>query len=172
MSEDKEKIPLKIVKKMPWSMLNRIINKAKKQLKTNEIWIKICKEYNETPDIIDLIPTYFDDLDVSAKTIKGVVVLNYTLLCDGDFEKDQGYLIHEYSHFFQQCYGKTATQSADDGDYLHNEYEQEGFANQIEFIADQQGEQEAEKYTDDLLDHHDKNGKEADKLKDTLMDQV
>lgn len=170
--EDEEKIPLSQIKKMPYKTLNRMINKAKNYLKDNEIWKNLCKEYDEEPGIIDYIPIMFGNLDVSAKTDHGIVILNYKLLCDGDFFKDYSYLIHECTHWFQQCYGKKATKSSDDGDYLHNKFEQEGFANQVEYIDEQFGKDEAEKYVEDLLEHHDKDGKEKEKLETILLEKV
>jgi hypothetical protein len=168
-----EKIPLKIVKKLPYKFLNRMINNARKYLKNNESWKSLCKEYEEDPDIIDYIPIMFGNLDVSAKTDHGIVILNYKLLCDGDFFKDYSYLIHECTHWFQQCYGTKATRSSDDGNYLDNPYEQEGFQNQVEYIAEQFGDGEAEKYVDDLLEHHDiKDKTEVEKKKETLMAKV
>lgn len=168
----KQKVSLKSIKSMQPSILLKMINKAKKYIKKTEQWENLCKKYNEDIDIIDLIPTKFGKLDVSASTNHGVVTLNYSLLCDGDFFKDYSYLIHEYTHYFQQTAGKKATTNSDDGDYLHNKYEQEGFQNQVEYIADQFGEGEAENYVDDLLDHHDKNGKEKKKLETVLLDKV
>jgi hypothetical protein len=171
--EEKEKIPLSVVRKLPYKTLNRMINKAKAHLKTDKVWQDICKEYDEDVDIIDYIPTIFGNLDVSAKTNKGIVTLNYKLLCDGDFNHDISYLIHEYTHWFQQCYGKKATQSSDDGSYLHNKFEQEGFTNQVEYIAKQHGEDEAEEYVDDLLEHHEVDDKkEKKKLENIFMKQV
>jgi hypothetical protein len=172
MAEKKDKIPLKVVKKLPYQVLNRLILKAKKHLKTNQVWIDICKKHKESPDIIDLIPVMFGDLDVSGKTEKGIVILNYQLLADGDFKDDYSYLVHEGTHWLDQCYGSSATKSSDEGDYLSNKFEQKAFSRQIEFIADQKGKSEAEKYTDDLLEHHNKSGKDADKLRDILMDRI
>jgi hypothetical protein len=172
MSSD-EKIPLKVVKKMPYRTLMRMINKAKKYLKNNEVMQGVFKEYNVDINEIDLIPTYFKDLDVSAKTDHGIVYLNYKLLCDGDFFKDYSYLIHEYSHWLQQTTGTKATKSSDDGSYLDNPYEQEGFQNQVEYIADQFGDEEAEQYVDDLLEHHEvEDKKEIKDKKETLMAKV
>jgi hypothetical protein len=167
-----DKISLKAVKKLPYATLNRFINKARKHIKKDENWIKICQEYDEAPDIIDLIPMRFGTIDVSATTNHGVITLNYKLLCDGDFEGDYSYIIHEGTHYLQQTCGDKPTKSADEGDYLHNPYEQEGFQNQIEYIAHHEGDQEAESYVDDLLDHHDKNGKEKTKLKEVLLEKV
>lgn len=134
----------------------------------------LCKEYGQDVDIIDLFPTTFGDIDVSATTNKGVVTLNYRLLADGYFDRmDFGYLIHEYHHVLQQCFGKTATQSADDGEYLDNPFEQEAFQSQIKYIADQFGDEHAEDYVDNLLDHHeiDHKGK-REELEDVFLEKV
>lgn len=169
----KDKISLNLVKKMPYKALARMITKAKNHLKTDDVWKKICKEYDEEVDIIDLIPTKFGDLDVSATTEKGVVTLNYKLLCDGDFYKDYSYMIHEYTHWFQQCYGDHPTQSSDDGNYLENKYEQDAFTKQVSYIDDNFGKEEAEDYVDNLLEHHDvTKKKEKDKLEAVFLKDV
>jgi len=170
--QEKPKISLETIKKVKPEILLKLINKAKEHLKTDEVMQRICKEYDQSVDMIDLIPTTFKDLDVSAKTDHGVVYLNYKLLEDGDFLKDYSYLIHEYSHFFQQCFMSKPTKGADDGEYLDNPYEIEGFVNQIEYIANELGEDEAHDYVDDLLDHHDIDDKEKDDKKETLMARV
>ena len=77
------------------------------------------------------------------------------------------------THWLQQTTGSKPTQSADDGDYLDNPFEQEGFQNQIEYISKQFGEEEAENYVDELLEHHDVDDEdEFDEKKDTLMSKV
>lgn len=134
---------------------------------------KLCKENNVDIDFIDLIPTIFGDLDVSARTEKGIVTLNYKLLCDGNFYSNLSYLPHEYSHFFQQCFGDKPTQGSDDGNYLDNPFEEAAFKNQVEFMANEYGEHEAEKYVDHLLDHHEiDNKKEKKDKKEELMSLV
>lgn len=170
--KDADKIPLNDIKKMPYNMLMRIINKAKKHLKNDEVMQRIFKEYDVDINEIDLIPTYFKDLDVSAKTDHGVVYLNYQLLCDGDFIKDYSYLIHEYSHWLQQTAGTKPTQSSDDDSYLDNPFEQEGFQNQIEYIAKRDGFDAAENYVDSLLEHHEIHHKEKNDKKETLMAKI
>lgn len=173
MSENNQpKIPLDKIKKVPPHILMGLIDKAKEYLKNDEVMKKVCEEYGQPVEMIDYIPTFFKDLDVSAKTDHGIVYLNYKLLEDGDFFKDYSYLVHEYSHFFQQCFRTKPTQSADVGSYLDNPFEQEGFKNQVEYIANEFGEDEAENYVDDLLDHHEIEGKEKDEKKDILMEQI
>ena len=160
------------VKKLPYKSLNRMIKKMREYLKTDETVLNMFKEYEVDIEEIDLIPMKFGKLDVSAKTDHGVIIFNYTLLTDGDFFKDFSYGVHEMTHWLQQTAGKKATTSSDDGDYLHNKFEQEGFQNQVEYIANQFGEGEAENYVDDLLDHHDKSGKEKKQLEKVLLDKV
>jgi hypothetical protein len=168
----KEKISLKMVKKIPPSSLLRIINKMKKKLKKSEEVQKIFNDYGLDIDELDYVPMMFKNLEVSAKCDHGIIYFNYKLLCNGDFEDNYSYAAHELTHFCQQTAGDKPTQSADDGDYLSNKFEQEGFQNQVEYIAKNKGEDEAKNYVDDLLDHHDKDGKEAEKLKDILLDKV
>jgi hypothetical protein len=163
---------LEEVKKISPKTLLKLIERAKKYLKTNDVFVDMCKDHNVDVDVIDLIPVRFGDLEVSGRTDHGIIILNYKLLCDGDFFKDYQYLLHECSHIFQQCYGDAATKSADDGDYLHNPFEQEGFQRQLEYVDDQFGKEEAEGYVEHLLDHHDKDGKEKEKLKEVLLERV
>lgn len=163
-------IPLEEVKKIPHKLLLRLINKAKHYLKKDPTMQRICEENGVGVDFIDLIPTCFADLDVSARTDHGIVYLNYKLLCDGDFYKDLSYLPHEYTHYFQQCFGDKPTQGSNDGDYLDNKFEQEAFQNQVEFTANEFGEGEAERYVEHLLKHHEvTDKKERKKKKDELM---
>lgn len=172
MSNDK-KIPLDAIKKLPYKTLMRFIDKAKAFLKNDETMQRVFDEYKVDINEIDFIPTFFKELDVSAKTDHGIVYLNYQLLADGDFFKDYSYLVHEYSHWLQQTTGAKPTQSSDDGDYLDNKFEQEGFQNQIEYIANQDGEEEAKDYVENLLDHHEvKSKKERTDKKEILLAKI
>jgi hypothetical protein len=165
-------LSLEEVKKISPKILLKLIHRAKNSLKKNDVFKEMCKEYNVDTNFIDLVPVRFGDIDVSAKTDHGVIILNYKLLCDGDFLNNIHYLVHEYDHVLIQCLGDAAAPGADDGDYLHNPVEQKGFQRQIQFIDDLHGEEEAENYTENLLNHHDKDGKERDKLKEKLMEKV
>ena len=167
-----DKIPVKEIKKLNPSLLEKLINYAKQEIKKSDVMMRVCQEYGVDVDVIDLIPTVFEDLDVSAKTDHGIVYLNYKLLEDGEFDKDFGYLIHEYTHFFQQCFNTEPTQGADEGEYLENPFEQEGFQNQIEYMSDEFGTEEAEKYVDHLLDYHEIEDKKKDDLKEVLLENV
>ena len=169
----KEKIPLSEVKKLPFKTLHRLLSKLRAYLKKDKVVQKMFDEYDIDIEEIDLIPMMFGDIDVSAKTDHGVIIYNYKLLTDGDFFKDFSYGVHEMTHYLQQTAGDKPTKSADDGDYLKNPYEQEGFQNQIDYISDHFGEQEANDYVDHLLDHHDVDSKkERTDKKETLMAKV
>jgi hypothetical protein len=173
MASKNDKLPLSAVKKLPYKSLNRMIKKMREYLKHDGVVQEMFKEYGVDIAEIDLIPMKFGNLDVSAKTDHGVITFNYKLLTDGDFFKDFSYGVHEMTHWLQQTTGDKPTQSADDGEYLDNPFEQEGFQNQVEYIANQFGKDEAENYVDDLLDHHDVEGKkEFKEKKETLMSKV
>lgn len=170
MASKKEKLPLAQVKKLPFQSLNRMIKKMREYLKHDGVVQEMFKEYDIDIEEIDFIPMRFGTLDVSAKTDHGIIIFNYKLLTDGDFFEDFSYGVHEVTHWLQQTTGSKPTKSSDDGNYLDNEFEQEGFQNQIEYIANQFGEGEAENYVDDLLEHHEiEDEKELEDKKKTLM---
>ena len=172
-SSKDEKLPLSAVKKLPYKSLNRMLKKMREYLKQNDVVQKMFKDYKVDISEIDLIPMMFGNLDVSAKTNHGILIFNYKLLTDGDFFKDFSYGVHEMTHWLQQTTGSKATKSSDDGSYLDNKFEQEGFQNQVEYIAEEFGEDEAEQYVDDLLEHHDVDSKkEFKEKKETLMSKV
>lgn len=173
MVEKKEKIPLSVVKKFPYKTLNRMINKLRAFLKKDKVMQDLFKEYSVDLEEIDFIPMRFGTIDVSAKTDHAIIIFNYKLLTDGDFFKDYAYAVHEITHFLQQTTGNKPTKSSDDGEYLENPYEKEGFANQLEYMAEQFGKNEAEKYVDDLLDYHDIDNKsKRDELESSLLKKV
>lgn len=150
-----------------------MLKKMREYLKRDGVVQEMFKEYKVDISEIDLIPMRFGNLDVSAKTDHGVIIFNYRLLMDGDFFKDFSYGVHEMTHWLQQTTGTEPTKSSDDDNYLDNPFEQEGFQNQIEYIANQFGEDEAENYVNDLLDHHDvEDEDEKEEKKETLMANV
>jgi hypothetical protein len=168
-----DKIDLEDVKKFHYSFFQRLLKKLRTYLKEDEVVQRMFKEYGADINEIDFIPMKFDDIDVSAKTDHGVIIYNYELLTDGDFFKDFSYGVHEITHYLQQTCGKKPTQSSDDGNYLDNPFEEEGFKNQIEYISKEFGEGEAEKYVEHLLDHHDVEDKsKREDKKEELMAQV
>ncbi len=149
----------------------KLINRIKSLLHKDDTFQQMCEEYDLSTSIIDNIPIMFAPLDVSARTQSGVMTLNKKLL-DGKIGDIAMYIIHEARHYLDQCYGDTATTGSDYGDYLENPFEHSAFQTQIQFIDDQFGSQEANDYTEQLLDHHDKAGKERKELKEELMEKA
>lgn len=160
------KYSIEDIKLLPNKKLLALIQIGKDFLKNHPVMLEILKEHGYEPEIIDLIPVRFKDLDVSAKTLNGIVYLNYKLLSDGDFFKDLSYLVHEFTHYMQQTH--KPTKSSDDGKYLDNGFEQEAFQNQIEYLSEEFGELAANEYIDNLLDYHKVNGKERKEKEDML----
>src|SRR5260221_8164526 len=122
---------LEEVKNLSPKLLLKIINEGKNKLKENDVFIDMCKEYDVSPDIIDIIPMRFAGIPVSARTEKGIITFNYKLLCNGDFDKELHYMIHECRHYMDQCYGEKPTMGAEDGNYLDNPFEQDAFKTQV-----------------------------------------
>jgi hypothetical protein len=164
---------IKDVKKLSPKTLLKIIDRVKKYLKSNKVVKDMFKDHDVDINVIDNIPMYFADLDVSGKTKYGVIIFNYKLLCSDNYIKNIAmYATHEILHYLQQCYGSKPVQGAADGDYLSNPAEEDAFQEQIRFIDDEFGFQEANNYTEHLLNHHNKSGDERDELKEVLMGKV
>ena len=70
------KYSIEDIKKVPPKTLLKLIDRAKKYLKQNSVMKDVCKEYGADINDIDLIPIRFGDLDVSARTEKGIITLN------------------------------------------------------------------------------------------------
>lgn len=156
----------------PRELLNKI-EEGKNLLKKDKTYISMCKDFDTSIDLIDLMPVRFGDIDVSAKTIRGIIILNYKLLNDNNFKNNIHYLLHEINHAFQMLTRTHPTQGAEDGEYLENKDEIEAFTYQIEYMDDQYGDDEADKYMEHLLDHHDiDNTKERKEKKKELSKRL
>src|ERR1700722_324197 len=166
------KLSIEQVKKISPKVLLKLINRIKQKLQHDPTFMDMCKEYNVHPSIINVIPMKFGDIPVSARTENAIITLNYKLLTDGDVMADAHYGLHECLHYLQQCFGDRPTQNADVGDYINNDSENEAFQYQLQYLDDHYGEDEADRYADHLLDHHDKKGKERKDLKEELLSKV
>jgi hypothetical protein len=164
----KNKFSLEQVKNISKENQLKIINVLKNRIKKHEVVKNMFDDYDMDIEEIDLIPMGFAELDVSARTDHGIILLNYNMLQDGSFLNDDHYLVHEITHFCQQTTGDGPTRS-DGEDYLDNKYEQEGFQNQTEYISDTKGEDVAEEYIERVLDKHDVKTKEREDKKDVLL---
>ena len=165
-------LPINLIKRLPNEKLTKLLDNMRDFLKKDKHVIEMFKEYEVPIEEIDFVPMKFEDIDVSAKTSKGVIIFSYALLEDADFIKDYSYGVHELVHYLQQTTGTKPTKGSDDDSYLDNKNEQEGFQHQIRYIDKMFGEEEAENYTDDLLEYHNKSEEEKKKLKDKLMSKI
>jgi hypothetical protein len=147
----------------------KLLKIIKQNIFDSETYHKVCKEKKVDPEMIFLAPMAFANLDVSARTQHGIIFFN-TKLRSKPQEIDH-YMIHEITHFFQQCFGKSATQGSNDSDdYLSNPYEVEGFNAQTAYIAEDDSVEEAHEYIDQVLDHHDVPESKKRKKKEKLLD--
>jgi hypothetical protein len=146
-----------------------MLQEVREKIKKSDVIADLCKEYGVDIDYIDLIPMAFTDLDVSARTEKGCIYFNIELLQDG-FENDDHYMAHEVVHHFQQCFGDGPTKgSGDSEDYLDNEYEQEGFQAQTEYLSETRDDQAAVNYVEQVLNHHDVDEQDKNKRRKDLL---
>lgn len=158
------------LKSIPKKRLRNMLNKALSKIKGDETVLDMFKEYGVDIEEIDLVPIAFAEMDVSARTDHGIIYLNYRLINDGKFSDDVHYLVHELTHFLQQTTGTEPTEGSTEDTYLDNKDEQEGFQNQTEFISREDGEDAAEDYVEQVLDHHEvTDNKERKKRKDSLL---
>jgi len=134
--------------------LRPLIDKVKKRIKNDPTIKEMLDKYDVDSEEIDLVPMCFAHIDVSARTDHGIIYFNVKLVEDGNFDNDDHYLVHELTHYFQQTTGNQATQGANEGDYLENEDEIEGFQNQTKYLSETRSEEDAEEYVDQVLDHH------------------
>ncbi len=157
---------------IPQKKLRASIDKVRAKIKSHPVIKKMFEEYGVDIDELDLVPMCFAEIDVSARTDHGIIYYNIELLDSEDgFDDDDHYVTHEVTHFLQQTTGTKPTKGAEDGEYLDNEYEIEGFQNQVEFMADTQSDDAAEDYIDQVLDHHEiDEGRSA--KKEELMDAI
>ena len=139
----------------------RLIQRLKKDLKEQEPYLDRCREYDRDPSFIDEVKVYFQPLDVSAKTVNGVIILNENLIESGKWEDIMRYLTHESIHVLQQEAGKVQGK-VDKDKYLDDENEQEAFRTQIEYMEEHDPPKKVQEYLEQLLDHHNIKGPKRD----------
>jgi hypothetical protein len=144
-----------------------LIQQIKDKLKKNEIIQKSFADKGLDVNEIDDIPVCFAPLEVSARTDHGIVYLNEELWDEP--EEIDHYLAHEFEHFAQQTTGDGPTKGSTEDNYLDNEFEQEGFQTQTEYLSDTRGDEVAEDYIEDVMEHHEVPDKEKKKRKRELL---
>lgn len=145
--------------------LHKLIEKMKEDVKKQEPYIKKCEEYGEDVDFIDNVEIKIEPLDVSAKTINGVIIINENIVLNSDWEDIEKYVIHEVSHCLQQEHG-LVNEKVEKDKYLDDKNEQEAFQVQLEYMDDHEPPEKVQKYLEQLLDHH--NIKDKSKRKEYI----
>lgn len=146
------------------------ITKLKKAVQKEPSFIEKCEEYDKDPSFVDKVKITFEPLDVSAKTVDGRVILNEKLFEEGSWNDAMRYTIHELCHVLQQEAGMVNGKTKKE-DYLDDPNEQEAFQVQLEYM-DEHTPEEVQKYLENLLDHHDIQGKEREEKKKVLTEDV
>lgn len=148
------------------------IKEMKETVKKDPEMIAKFKEYGVPISEIDYIFVEFAPLDVSAKTKDMKVYLNEEMLSEKSKVKDPThYLIHEFVHFLQQKTGKNLSKHNTEDSYLDKPTELEAFKSQVDFKERTESPQSAEKYVENLLDHHEIDGKDRKEKKEELLEE-
>lgn len=147
----------------------KLLQLIRQHIFDSDTYQKMCSKSNLDPNIIFYSPMAFADLDVSARTQHGIIYFNSKL--KNNPQEIDHYMVHEFTHVIQQCFGDEPTQGSNDSDdYLENPFEVEGFNYQTAYIAEDEGPEEAEQYIERVLDHHDVPESKKDKKKLSLLD--
>jgi hypothetical protein len=146
-----------------------LLSELRSTLINDKIAKEICKENNIDNTFLLGVPISFDELDVSAKTVDGSILLNQKLM-EKEFDIVMRYVIHELVHAIQHADGKSRDKEDKAKDYLDKQTEVDAFIEQIKFDKENRGEEAAEEYVEELLDHHDLFGKKRKEKKEELLD--
>ena len=131
---------------------------------------EICKENNIGTWFLESVPIRYEDLDVTAKTVNGNIILNPKLM-KKPFKILMRYVIHEMVHAIQHIeeYGKKQTDKKKN--YLNREDEIEAFQYQVKYDEAQRGEEKVDEYVDGLLRYHDIPEEQREEKKIEIMEE-
>lgn len=146
-----------------------LLSEVRSTLINDKIAKDICKENKIEKDFLLGVPISFDELDVSAKTIDGCIFLNEKLM-EKEFDILMRYVIHELVHAIQHSDKNAKNKEDDSKDYLDKQSEIDAFIEQVKFDKENRGEDAAEEYVEELLDHHNLKGRKRDKKKEELLE--
>ena len=132
---------------------SRVLEEIREIAKSDENIIAKFKEYGLPLSDIDKVDISFVELDTSARTKDRKIMLNELMLEPGYGIDPAEYLVHELVHYLQQSTGYDLASEAND-DYLDKESELEAFDVQIDYKRESEGDDAAEEYVEDLVEHH------------------
>jgi len=133
----------------------------------------MLKEYDLDDSIIDHVQIKFEPLDVSAKTVDGVIVLNDKLLAS-KWKEIIKYFAHELTHASQQATSNVNEHK--DKDYLEDPNEISAFRTQIDYMEGEGHDEmiyspeEIQNYLESLMHHHGLTGTEKEEKIQELLE--
>ena len=147
------------------------LSKIRTSLMNDSIAKEICKENGIGTWFLASVPIRYEEIEVTAKTVNGNIILNPKLM-QKSFKIIMRYVIHELVHAIQHVkdYGKK--QDDKRKDYLNREDEIEAFQYQVTYDNQTRGEEQAEKYVENLLDFHDISSDKREDKKEEIMEKV
>lgn len=147
-----------------------IIDDIKDFLRENPVVISMFGKFKIPIDQIDEVHIEFADLPVSAKTKNLHIYINTAFLADKEFSDDLHYIVHELCHYLQQYTGEyTKYDYLENLNYLQLPTELEAFIYQAQFMKDFYDEDFRNDYIEDLLDFHDYEGEERDRMRRLIL---
>ena len=173
MAKKESKSQKKVKEKKSFTLreIFKALSEIRVSLLNDEIAKDICEEAGEDIGLLEVVPIMFEDMDVTAKTVSGKIVLNPALI-DEDSPVMMRYIIHELVHVLQHLDGVTGNDDDNSGNYLDKKTEEEAFKRQIEFDAKHRSEDEADEYIEGLLEYHDFPKKKREEKEEELKEFV
>ena len=130
---------------------------------------EVCNDFGFSTDIIDGVVMKFDDIETSAETVNGEMVLNNELIKE-EFDILMRYPVHELVHVFQHMNREGLNRDPYEGmEYLDRPDEQQAFRAQVEDEVETRGPEAAQEYVDELLDYHDIPEEQKGEKKEELL---
>lgn len=138
-------------------LIEQVINLLKEQPVVKTMFDR----FEIDPEYIHKIQIKFGPIDVSAKATREGITINEKFLEDGNVVDDLHYIVHELVHALQYLAGYVdKVKVLKFEHYLDNPLELQAFREQIRFIKDYKGQEQADEYLNDLLDFHGIDGEE------------
>ena len=147
------------------------LSKIRSEILNDPIAKDIASDLKEDSEkFLKSVSISFDELEVSAKTQNGNIILNQKLM-DKPFQVMMRYVIHELTHAVQHILND-GSKGNDDDSYLEKDSEVEAFQRQIEYQADNSSIKETKKYVDKLIDYHETPKRKEESIKKDLLERV
>ena len=136
----------------------------------NPIAKEICSDNNIGEWFLEAVPIMYYELDVSAKTEDGNIMLSEKLK-EHPHSTRMRYVFHELVHAIQHSLDKNKDIDKT-REYLKREDEQEAFKYQLKYDEKKLSKKDVKDYIKNLLDHHDVQKKDKEILVKELTSKM